>query len=87
MIIKVIEKCVDKKYYWDLSKAHITEVHEVEGESLDECFKKAYPFERSLRYCNGYWIEFETEDLNKKYKEWKKTGVDIAMYYGNGVVD
>lgn len=87
MTIKVIEKCEDRIYYTDRSKEHIVEIYEVNGDTLEECFKNAYPYERSLRYCNGYWIEFETKELNDKYREWKKEGVDIMMYYGGGVVD
>lgn len=30
----------------------------VSGETLDECFKNAYPTERSYRYCTGHSIRF-----------------------------
>ena len=59
----------------------------VTGDTEEECFKKIYPSERSLRYCNGYFIELDDPELNKRYIEWKKHGVTIEMFYGNGTVD
>ena len=83
----LLEKCEDRYEYTNRDKDHIVERHVIIGNTLEECFKKAYPYERSLRYCNGYWTEFEDKDINSKYKEWKRTGVSIEMYYGNGTVD
>lgn len=66
---------------------HVVKTFKVNGNTLKECFEKAYPTERSLRYCSGYCIRFKDPDIHKKYLEWKKTGVTIEMYYGGGVVD
>lgn len=68
-------------------KDRVLETHKVVGNTIEECFKKAYPYERSLRYCSGYYIRFETTELYKQFVEWKKTGVTIDMFYGNGTVD
>ena len=84
MTIIAEEKCNTFNTNW---KDHILRTFIVTGETLEECFKKIYSNERSLRYCNGYWIELKEKELHKKYTEWKKTGVTIEMYYGNGVVD
>lgn len=74
---------------WRTSERTVKETHIVEGKDLAECFDKAYPYERSLRYCNDWHIQFNDGDENiyKQYLEWKKVGVDILKYYGGGVVD
>ena len=87
MQLKVFEVREDPKEYWNHNKYIVMETHIVYGETLEDCFKKAYPYERSLRYCNGWWIKFESKEIYEQYLEWKKTGVDILMYYGNGTVD
>ena len=66
---------------------HVLHSWVVKGKTLKECFEQTYPSERSLRYCNGYYIRFKDKDIHEKYNEWKKTGVTIEMYYGGGVVD
>ena len=66
---------------------HVLNSWVVKGKTLKECFEETYPSDRSLRYCNGYRIQFKDKDIHEKYKEWKRTGVTIEMYYGNGVVD
>ena len=68
-------------------KDHVTETHVVEGGTLKECFRKAYPFQRSLRYCSGYRIQFRDPDIDKQYRQWLRTGVDIQLYYGGGTID
>ena len=87
MTLNVYEMLEDRYEYTDRSKDKVAEHHVVEADTLEECFKKAYPFERSLRYCNDRYIKFDTDELNQQYLKWKKTGVDIMMYYGNGTVD
>lgn len=57
------------------------------GETLEECFKTLYSFERSARYNNHLYYGFFDEDLEKQYLEWRKNNVTISMYYGGGVVD
>lgn len=60
----------------------------VTGETEEECFKKIYTgYERSLRYCSGYYIELDDPQQHDRYQGWKQHGVTIEMYYGNGTVD
>ena len=66
---------------------HATETFRVEGFNLEDCFKKIYPSERSLRYCSGHRIQLADTELHKAYEKWKETGVTIEMYYGNATVD
>lgn len=68
-------------------KDHLVRTFTVSGSTLEECFKAAYPTERSLRYCFGYYIKFKDSKIDEQYREWKKNGVTIMMYYGGGVVD
>ena len=68
-------------------KDHVVRKFTVKGKTLPEVFAAAYPSERSLRYCSGYFIRFRDTDLNEQYHKWKKTGLTIEMYYGSGVVD
>jgi hypothetical protein len=68
-------------------KDHLVESHVVEADTLEECFKKAYPYERSLRYCSGYFIHIREEGLHEKYLEWKQNGVTMEMFYGGFVYD
>ncbi len=85
-------KLIVKEIYrdWRTKAEKVMEIHTVEAETLPEAFKKAYPFERSLRYCNDHFIRIFDEQgniLDVEWREWKKTGVDIALYYGNATVD
>lgn len=57
---------------------------ELEAETEKELFRKAYPYQRSSRYANNSWFEFEDEELNKKFCGYQPT---IDEYYGGGVVD
>lgn len=66
---------------------HVLHTYSIEGKELENIFKRVYPSDRSLRYCNGYRIQFADKTVHKLYNEWKKTGVTIEMYYGNGTVD
>lgn len=59
----------------------------INGKSLKECFVKVYDYERSARYNNYLYYDFEDLEIKKAYYEWKKTGVTIDMFYGGGVVD
>lgn len=82
----IIEEVIDKYHTRDGTE-HITERRTITGETEEELFKAAYPFQRSLRYCNGYSIRFQDAELNKKWKTWQHTGVTLQMYYGNATVD
>ena len=68
-------------------KDHIVKTFTVEGTTLEDCFKKAYPSERSLRYCNGYRIQFRDAAVHEAYQQWKRNCVTMEMFYGNATVD
>lgn len=83
---------VAKEIYqdWRTNAERVMETHTVTAETLAEAFKKAYPYERSLRYCTDHFIRYEDENgnsLKEEYAAWKKTGLTIDLYYGGGVVD
>lgn len=60
----------------------------VEGETETECFEKIYTkYVRPLRYCSGRYILLSDTDADRRFKEWRKHGVTIQMFYGNGTVD
>ena len=59
----------------------------IQGDNYEQCFKKIYDYERSARYNNYVYYDFDDLNLKETYKEWKKTSVTISMYYGGGVVD
>ncbi len=68
-------------------KDHIVTTFTVEGGTMEDCFKKAYTSERSLRYCSGYRIQFRDAAVHKAYQQWKCSGVTLEMFYGNATVD
>ena len=67
-------------------KEHTYKTHELTG-TEEEMFRKMYELERSARYDNLRRYAFDNEEDQKKYTEWKKTSVNMSMYYGGGVVD
>ena len=72
---------------WRTRKEKVIETHNIEADTFSEAFAKAYPHERSLRYCSGHYIRIREPEYHKKYLTWKQTGLTIDMYYGSGVVD
>lgn len=85
-------KIIVKEIYrdWRTNAEKVMETNTVEAESLEKAFEKAYPYERSLRYCNDHFIRIFDEagnNLMDKWQEWKKTGLSISLYYGNATVD
>ncbi len=85
-------KIVVKEIYqdWRTKAEKVMETNTVEAESLEKAFEKAYPYERSLRYCRDHFIRIFDEagnSLMDKWQEWKKTGLSISLYYGNATVD
>lgn len=66
---------------------HVLHTWMVSGSTLNECFEKTYSSHRSLRYCNGYRIQFKDRNIHNRWLEWLQNGVTIEMYYGNGTVD
>lgn len=86
MKIIVKEICED----WRTKSERVMETNTVEAESLEKAFEKAYPYERSLRYCSGHFIRIFDEagnSLMDKWQAWKKTGLSVSLYYGNATVD
>ena len=85
-------KIVVREIYqdWRTKAERVMETNTVEAESLEKAFEKAYPYERSLRYCSDHFIRIFDEagnSLMDKWQEWKKTGLSISLYYGNATVD
>ena len=85
-------KIIVKEIYqdWRTKAERVMETNTVEAESLEKAFEKAYPYERSLRYCSDHFIRIFDEagnSLMDKWQEWKKTGRSISLYYGNATVD
>ena len=68
-------------------KDHIVTTFAVEGDTLEDCFRKAYPSERSLRYCSGYRIQFRDSTVQEAYQKWKQHSVTVEMFYGGATVD
>lgn len=68
-------------------KDQVVDRHKVTGESKYELFKRVYAFDRSARYDNARRYEIEDPSLRSEYKEWKKHGVTMEMFYGGGTVD
>ena len=65
----------------------IYKIWKVSGNTLDECFKSAYPTERSYRYCTGHSIRFVDPAIHAKYLEWKQCGMTMEDFYGSATVD
>lgn len=61
--------------------------HIINADTLEECFKEIYSYERGSRYNNFVYHEMEDLEIRKQYMEWKKTGITVDLYYGGGVVD
>jgi hypothetical protein len=56
-----------------------------------DAFEQFYKLNNSLRYCNGSYYKFNSNEWANKYQEWlhsedyKKKSFNL--YYGNGIVD
>ena len=84
--MEIIVKEIREHYTYARDKRQIIK-KTIVGETLEECFKTLYSFERGARYNNHLYYNFFDEDLEKQYLEWRKNNVTIEMYYGGGVVD
>ena len=80
--------------YWNPTKTHTSQITSqkiISGENDIEIFEKFYKENNSLRYCNGSYYTFVSEDWTNKYKDWLKSDdykkKSFNLYYGNGVVD
>lgn len=82
------EKVMEYRYDWHTGKRNPYKSHEVSGDTEAEMFKNFYAgFVRPNRYCSDVSNEFVNPEVQKRYEEWRKTGVTIELYYGNGTVD
>jgi hypothetical protein len=72
---------------WRTNKETIKGRWTVEGDTIEDCFKAAYPTERSYRYCSDTNIRFENPEVHQQYLKWKRYGVTPALFYGNATVD
>ena len=59
----------------------------IEKDTKQEIFTAAYASVRSIRYCNGYRIEFTDPAIQQEFQKWQRSNVTIEMYYGGGTVD
>lgn len=59
----------------------------ITGETVKDICKNAYPYERTLRYCNGCYVKFADAAMQKAFMDWKRNDMTITDYYGGGVVD
>ena len=63
----------------------------ISGNNDIEIFEKFYGLNNSLRYCNGSYYKFISQEWEDKYKEWLNSEdysqKSFRLYYGNGIVD
>lgn len=84
--MEIIIKEVFKHPMFNNGETTITKLV-IKGNNYEQCFKSIYDYERSARYNNYVYYDFDNSKLKEAYKEWKKNNVTISMYYGDGVVD
>lgn len=72
---------------WRTGKERVVERHEVEAQTCEKAFLKAYPYERGLRYCSGHYMRIAEPEYMEKYTAWKHTGLTPSIYYGSSTVD
>lgn len=89
--MKAILKEIHRELYYPKGSVYprgeilkVVRTLELEAETEHELFKKAYPYQRQLRYCNDNWVEFDDKELDKRFCGYRPT---IMEYYGGGVVD
>lgn len=63
----------------------------INGDTDIELFEQFYELNNKLRYCNGSYYKFVSDDLTEKYNQWLKSDdykkKSFKLYYGNGIVD
>lgn len=63
----------------------------ISGTNEIEIYEQFYKKNNQLRYCNGSYYTFNSQDWEKKYKEWLNSDdysqKSFRLYYGNGIVD
>ena len=72
---------------WRTRKEIVVERHRIEAPTYFEAFRKAYPYERQLRYCSGHYMRIAEQGMYRRYRDWCKNSLTIEDYYGGGVVD
>ena len=58
--------------------------------TYDQVFEKLQRGNNSLRYCNGYYAEFEDKEVKALYRTWQVVlpeSRSFDMYYQGGIVD
>lgn len=61
-----------------------------EAPSKEKLFENIYEWNRTLRYCNGYYFKFLDASVKAEYDKWYKSLSEMTrfkMYYGDGIVD
>lgn len=76
--------------YLDTSSV-LTNTKIIEGEADIDLFEQFYKLNNSLRYCNGSYYKFVSNEWDQKYNQWLKSddykNKSFELYYGNGIVD
>ena len=68
-------------------KDRLVKSHHIKGDTQDEAFRKVYALRRSSRYDNARRYDFADPTVEERYRAWKDANEDIAMHYGNAIVD
>lgn len=68
-------------------KDKLVQVHKINGDTLEDCFRRVYSLKRSGRYDSDRRYDFDDSTLLDKYLDWKSNNETIEMYYGGGTVD
>jgi hypothetical protein len=80
--------------YWNPDKnynSEITRQETIEADNDIEIFEQFYKKNNSLRYCNGSFYRFTSQEWQDKYNAWLQSddykAKSFNLYYGGGVVD
>jgi len=82
--------------YWDRKNytsfdSEIKRQETIDAENDITIFEQFYKKNNSLRYCNGSYYKFVSQEWQDKYDAWLKSddykAKSFNLYYGNGVVD
>lgn len=64
-------------------------VHQYSG-TYDQVFEQLERYNNRMRYCNGYYAEFEDKEVKALYCMWQEVlpeSRSFDMYYQGGIVD
>jgi hypothetical protein len=82
--------------YWDTvdyksPRSEIKRTEYIESDNEIDIFETFYKKNNRLRYCNGAYYTFNSQEWYSKYREWLDSddykAKSFNLYYGNGVVD